>query len=154
MLCMEGLADTSHLQRLGFCLVFWRLKFPQKKKICLEMCRGCLPTQVRLQGKCFQCPTNCVSCDSFDEDLTRMFFTCPFAMQFGLRLAYGITSSKMPLTLVRLQKQSFLCYNALRRILLLVLLVCFGAYGSIASSKCGMMLVRQMLKYLTKLIDC
>lgn len=49
----------------------------------------------------------------------------------------------MPLTLVRLQKQSFLCYNALRRILLLVLLVCFGAYGSIASSKCGMMLVRQ-----------
>jgi hypothetical protein len=43
-----------------------------------RICRGCLPTRVRLLDKGVQCPTNCVSCPSNHEDLAHIFFYCPF----------------------------------------------------------------------------
>ena len=46
-----------------------------------RMCRGCLPTRVRLLDKGVQCPTQCVSCDSNHEDLNHIFFECPSAVQ-------------------------------------------------------------------------
>jgi len=45
------------------------------------MCRGCLPTRVRLLDKGVACPTNCASCASTHEDLLHVFFECPFALQ-------------------------------------------------------------------------
>ena len=45
------------------------------------MCRGCLPTRIRLLDKGVVCPTNCASCASNHEDLLHVFFDCPFAIQ-------------------------------------------------------------------------
>jgi len=45
------------------------------------MGRGCLPTRVRLLDKGVQCPTNCVSFPSHQEDLAHVFFNCPFVVQ-------------------------------------------------------------------------
>jgi hypothetical protein len=45
------------------------------------MCRGCLPTRVRLQDKGVSCPTNCANCNYDSEDLNHLLFECPFAIQ-------------------------------------------------------------------------
>lgn len=45
------------------------------------MCRGCLPTRMRLQDKDVQCPTHCVSCDSGQEDMAHLFFYYSSAVQ-------------------------------------------------------------------------
>jgi len=45
------------------------------------MCRGCLPTRVRLQDKGVSCPTRRASCSSEHEDLNHILFECPFAIQ-------------------------------------------------------------------------
>jgi hypothetical protein len=45
------------------------------------MCRGCLPTRVRLQDKGVSCPTMCASCNSNHENMKHIFFECPFAIQ-------------------------------------------------------------------------
>ena len=45
------------------------------------MCRGCLLTRVRLLDKGVVCPTTCASCDSSHEDLSHVFFECPFTIQ-------------------------------------------------------------------------
>jgi ribonuclease HI len=45
------------------------------------MCRGCLPTRVRLQDKGVSCPTDCASCDAAHEDLNHLLFECSFAIQ-------------------------------------------------------------------------
>jgi len=45
------------------------------------MCRGCLPTHVRLLGKGVNCPTSCASCASNHEDFVHVFFDCPFSIQ-------------------------------------------------------------------------
>jgi len=51
-LCVEELIDVSHLRRPGFWSVIWRLKVtPKVKNLIWRMCRGCLPTRVRLQDK-------------------------------------------------------------------------------------------------------
>jgi hypothetical protein len=63
-LCVEGLIDVSHLRCPGNWQNIWRLKVPQKvKNLLWRMCRGCLPTRVRLQDKGVSCPKNCESCD-------------------------------------------------------------------------------------------
>jgi hypothetical protein len=51
---------------------------PEVKNLIWLMCRGCLPTRVRLQDKGVQCPKNCVSCDSSNENLAHICFKCPF----------------------------------------------------------------------------
>jgi len=82
MLCVLELIDSSYNWRLGFWTGIWNLKVPSKvKNLIWQMCRGCLPTRVRLLDKGVTCPTNCASCDSTHEDLWHVFFACPFALQ-------------------------------------------------------------------------
>ena len=72
----------SHLHVTGYWLGIWKLKVPPKiKNLMWRMCRGCLPTRVRLLDKGVQGPTQCVSCDSNHEDLNHIFFECPSAVQ-------------------------------------------------------------------------
>jgi hypothetical protein len=79
---VKELVDVSHLRRPGFWSVIWRLKVPPKvKNLIWRMCRGCLPTRVRLQDKGVQCPTSCVSCGGLHEDLSHICFECPFTVQ-------------------------------------------------------------------------
>jgi len=81
-LCMEELVDVSHLRSPGHCSGIWRLKVPPKiKNLLWRMCRGCLPTRVRLQDKGVQCPVSCVSCDDSYEDLAHICFECPLTVQ-------------------------------------------------------------------------
>jgi len=81
-LCMEDLVDTSHLHKPGFWSGIWKLKVPPKiKNLIWRMCRGCLPTRVRLQDKGVQCSLHYVSCDHPLENLIHVFFSCPFAQQ-------------------------------------------------------------------------
>jgi len=79
---MEELVDVSHLWRPGYWSGIWRLKVPQKiNNLLWRMCRGCLPTRVRLQDKGVQCPISCVSCDGPHKDLAHICFECPFTVQ-------------------------------------------------------------------------
>lgn len=80
--CVEELFDSSHLRRPGNWSGIWKLKVPPKvQNLVWRMCRGCLPTRIRLHDKGVQCPLHCVSCVSTHEDLAHLFFTCPFAIQ-------------------------------------------------------------------------
>jgi len=79
---VEELVDVSHLWRPGNWKDIWGLKVPPKiKNLIWRMCRGCLPTRVRLQDKGVSCPTRCASCSSEHEDLNHILFECPFAIQ-------------------------------------------------------------------------
>ena len=81
-LCVEELVDVSHLPRPGNWRDIWRLKIPPKvKHLVWRMCRGCLPTRVRLQDKGVSCPTNCASCNYNYEDLNHLLFECPLVIQ-------------------------------------------------------------------------
>jgi len=81
-LCVTELIDSSYLWRPGYWSGIWNLKVPPKvKNLLWRMCRGCLPTRVRLLDKGVVCPTNCASCDSTHEDLLHVFFDCLFAIQ-------------------------------------------------------------------------
>jgi len=85
-LCMEELVEASHLRRSGYWSGIWRLEVPPKvKNLIWRMCRGCLPTRVRLQDKGVQYPTNCVSCDGLHKDLAHICFECPFTVQVWRR---------------------------------------------------------------------
>lgn len=85
-LCVEELIDTVHLRKAGYWSGIWKLKVPPKiKNLIWRMCRGCLPTRVRLQDKGVQCPMNCVVCDGPSEDLHHVFFDCSFAVQVWIR---------------------------------------------------------------------
>ena len=81
-LCVTELIDSSYLWRPGYWSGIWNLKVPPKvKNLLWRMCRGCLPTRVRLLDKGVVCPTTCVSCESSHEDLLHVFFECPFTIQ-------------------------------------------------------------------------
>src|SRR4030067_946497 len=81
-LCVDDLVDISHLKRPGFWSGIWRLKVPPKvKNLLWRMCRGCLPTRVRLQDKGVNFPVDCVMCDGPLEDLEHVCFLCPFSVQ-------------------------------------------------------------------------
>jgi len=81
-LCVTDLIDSSYLWRPGYWSGIWNLKVPPKvKNLIWRMCRGYLPTRVRLLDKGVACPTNCASCASTHEDLLHVFFECPFALQ-------------------------------------------------------------------------
>jgi len=82
ILCVEELLDVSHLLQLGNWWDIWRLKvLPKVKHLIWRMCRGCLPTRIRLQDKGVSCLTRCVSCTSEHEDLNHIFFECSFSIQ-------------------------------------------------------------------------
>lgn len=73
---------TSHLHKPGDWSAIWKLKVPPKvKNLVWHMCRGCLPTRIRLQDKGVNCPTNCVSCNSAHENMVHVMSICPFAVQ-------------------------------------------------------------------------
>ena len=81
-LCMSELVDSSHLWHPGFWGGIWNLKVLLKvKNLMWRICRGCLPTCIRLLDKGVNCPTNCASCASDHEDFTHVFFSCPFSIQ-------------------------------------------------------------------------
>jgi len=81
-LCVSELIDSSYNYRPGYWTGIWNLKVPPKvKNLIWRMCRGCLPTRVRLLDKGVTYPTNCASCDSTHEDLLHVFFACPFALK-------------------------------------------------------------------------
>jgi hypothetical protein len=91
-LCVTELVDSSYLWRPGYWSGIWNLKVPPKvKNLIWRMCRGCLPTRVRLFDKGVNCPANCASCDSNHEDFTHIFFDCPLSVQVWNRT--GLWSS-------------------------------------------------------------
>jgi len=82
ILCMEELIDVCHLHRPGNWKRIWCLKLPPKVKHLLwRMCRGVLPTRVRLHDKGVLYPTQCASCNSNFEDLNHLLFECPLSIQ-------------------------------------------------------------------------
>lgn len=46
------------------------------KNFLWRACRNCLPTRIRLQTKCVQCPDHCAVCEDYGEDSTHLFFIC------------------------------------------------------------------------------
>jgi hypothetical protein len=77
-LCIEDVADNSHLHRIGSWDNIWRLKVPPKVKNSIwRICRGCLPTRARLLGR--KCTSLCGLCDESYEDTIHVLFDCPRA---------------------------------------------------------------------------
>jgi ribonuclease HI len=55
----------------------WSIKAPPKAKHLLwRVCKGCLPTRVRLRDKCVPCSLNCPICDHNNEDDMHVLFNC------------------------------------------------------------------------------
>jgi ribonuclease HI len=60
----------------------WKIHAPPKAKHLLwRICRGCLPTRTRLQGRCVPCPLSCPLCDHRCEDDLHVVFNCDFSVQ-------------------------------------------------------------------------
>ena len=86
-LYVDEIVDNTPLRRPGFWTGIWKLKVPPKvKNLIWRMCRGCLPTRVRLQDKGVQCPMSCVICNDPAENLDHICFLCPFSMQVWQRI--------------------------------------------------------------------
>jgi hypothetical protein len=79
-LCVENIAENSHLHRVGSWDRIWRLKVPPKvKNLLWRICRGCLPTRARLLDKGVNCTSLCGLCDESYEDTIHVLFDCPRA---------------------------------------------------------------------------
>jgi hypothetical protein len=79
-LCMENIADNSHLHRSGDWANIWKLKVPPKvKNLLWRICRECLPTRARLLDKGVNCTSLCVMCEESYEDVSHVLFDCPRA---------------------------------------------------------------------------
>jgi ribonuclease HI len=60
----------------------WQIKAPPKTKHLLwRICRGCLPTRIRLQERRVHCPSDCPICCNANEDDFHTFFTCNLSQQ-------------------------------------------------------------------------
>jgi ribonuclease HI len=67
----------------------WKIHAPPKAKHLLwRICKGCLPTRVRLQERYVPCPVNCPLCDHIEEDEWHALFTCGDSIQ--ARLSAGL----------------------------------------------------------------
>jgi hypothetical protein len=74
----------------------WKINAPPKAKHFLwRMCKGCLPTRVRLQEKCVPCPLSCPTCDQGNEDDLHFVIDCHVSSQ--ARQAAGIEQHLLPL---------------------------------------------------------
>lgn len=143
-LCVEELVDVCHLRQPGNWRDIWRLKFPPKVKhlICC-MCRGCLPTRIRLQDKGVLCPTRCVSCVVLPSIRTLIIFfsSVRLAFNFGMRLVYGLMFNMLLFTMIQL----LLLFSIFLNTVLLTLNKdsppCVGAYGNTVTLKFGKMLM-------------
>jgi ribonuclease HI len=67
----------------------WKIHAPPKAKhLFWRICRGCLPTRIRLQQRCVPCSLNCPLCDHGFEDDWHVFLDCHDSVQ--ARLAAGL----------------------------------------------------------------
>jgi hypothetical protein len=58
----------------------WKIHAPPKAKHLLwRICRGCLPTRIRLQERCVLCSSSCPLCDHDIEDDWHVLFHCEFS---------------------------------------------------------------------------
>ncbi|WJX92273.1 hypothetical protein P8452_73938 [Trifolium repens] len=70
-------AVEDRLQVEGGWNSLWSVAAPPKTKHLLwRICRGCLPTRVRLRGRYVQCPIECPFCSNNDEDEWHILFGC------------------------------------------------------------------------------
>ena len=136
---VNELVDFSHLHKPGYWAGIWKLKSPPKvKNLIWRMCRGCLPTRVRLLDKGFQCPTQCVSCDSNHEDLAHVFFECPFAVQVWSMACLWREIQDVVASSPSAIETIFTLLHSSRPRFLNSWLQYFGVYGgSIGISRCG-----------------
>jgi ribonuclease HI len=87
----------------------WKINAPSKAKHLLwRICRGCLPTRVRLQERHVPCPIACPLCDFVTED--DWHFLCDCAVSMQARQAAGIEQQLMP-RLQRAASVSELIFN-------------------------------------------
>jgi hypothetical protein len=89
-LCIEDVADNSHLHRIGSWDNIWRLKVPPKvKNLIWRICRGCLPTRARLLDKGENAPLYVV-CVMKVMRIRFMFYLIARVQEmFGSILYYG-----------------------------------------------------------------
>jgi ribonuclease HI len=60
----------------------WKVTAPPKSKHLLwRICRGCLPTRVRLRARYVPCPSECPLCTNNDEDDWHVLFGCNDSQQ-------------------------------------------------------------------------
>jgi hypothetical protein len=74
----------------------WKINAPPKAKHLLwRVCKECLPTRVRLQGRGVSCPLSCPLCDHGNEDDGHVLFDCDVSIQ--ARDAAGIDQHQFSL---------------------------------------------------------
>ncbi|XP_058783650.1 uncharacterized protein LOC131658361 [Vicia villosa] len=60
----------------------WRIKAPSRTKHLLwRICRGCLPSRIRLRQYQVPCPSDCQLCGNNNEDDWHVFFDCDTTIQ-------------------------------------------------------------------------
>jgi hypothetical protein len=75
--CIKSKAMENSLRMEGEWTALWRAAAPPKTKHLLwRICRGCLPTRVRLRGRHVPCPSECPLCANNDEDDWHILFGC------------------------------------------------------------------------------
>jgi ribonuclease HI len=73
------MADAVHQEEWK---KLWKIHAPPKAKHLLwRICKGCLPTRIRLQERCVPCPINCPLCDHNDENDWHFLFNCVDSVQ-------------------------------------------------------------------------
>jgi ribonuclease HI len=73
----------------------WNIRAPPKAKHLLwRICKGCLPTRVRLQDKRVPCPLSCPLCNHSNEDDLHVLFECETSTL--ARQAAGLDSIILP----------------------------------------------------------
>jgi hypothetical protein len=74
---IKSKAMENSLRMEGEWTALWRAAAPPKTKHLLwRICRGCLPTRVRLRGRHVPCPSECPLCANNDEDDWHILFGC------------------------------------------------------------------------------
>jgi hypothetical protein len=73
----------------------WKIHAPPKAKHLLwRICKGCLPTRLRLQERHVSCPLSCPLCDHVNEDDWHVLFGCNVSMQASQ--AAGVEQKLLP----------------------------------------------------------
>jgi hypothetical protein len=79
---MNDTRRAGDLEHNGDWLGLWKIKAPQKAKHLLwRICRGCLPTRLRLQEKHVNCQLSCPLCNHDVEDDWHAFISCDVSVQ-------------------------------------------------------------------------
>jgi hypothetical protein len=87
---VEGLSQVD-----GAWSSIWRVAAPPKiKHLLWRICRGCLPTRVRLRGRHVSCPSECPFCNNSEEDDWHILFGCSESQQVWIEA--GLRDVIMP----------------------------------------------------------